>query len=49
MSVAMPEKKIAVLALKPMSIGPNTVAPNMATTCWIAAKMFGMGGSDSSG
>src|SRR5207237_10098024 len=49
MSVPMPEKKIAVLGSKPMSKGPRTVEPNIASTCCRPTKMGCPQGSRSSG
>src|SRR6266852_2629657 len=48
-SVPIPEKKIAVLGLKPMIMGARTVAPNMASTCCRPRKMDCPQGSRSSG
>src|SRR5690242_6388244 len=45
----MPEKKIAVLGLKPMRIGPKTVAPNMASTCCRPTRIVCPQGRRSSG
>jgi hypothetical protein len=35
----MPEKRIATFGSKPMSSGASTVAPNMATTCWMPSAI----------
>src|ERR1044071_2192373 len=45
----MPEKKIAVFGLKPINIGPKTVAPNIASTCCRPTRMVCPHGSRSSG
>src|SRR5260370_39935788 len=48
-SVPTPLISTATLASKPISSGPSTVPPNIATTCWMPSAIVCGHGSRSSG
>jgi hypothetical protein len=48
-SVPTPLIRMATLGSKPISRGPSTVAPNIATTCWMPNATVCGHGSRSSG